>query len=335
MALPKHVEALIKETEELEKQLQEAPEEPEALEPSEEAPEAEPVKPDEEPVAKPEIAEEEAEKPQQAEAEPKTDELAKAEQRYKTLQGMFDAEKRKNREVIDSLSEKISTLESKLTAQVEATQKAEAKLQYVTDDDVRNFGEDLVDFSRRAAREEGQDLEARIEARIAAVQKENEELRQQLNQSSEQAAVTSFEQRLHRIVPDFDQVNTDPRWIAWLDEYDAVLRGPRRSVAEMAYGQGDAEAVAHYVQLFKDSIAPVAEVEEVKARKAEEVERQIQPTRTAQTQAPVSKQGKVYSDADIRNLFSKVANLDMKGFHDDARKLEAEIDRAYAEGRVR
>jgi hypothetical protein len=49
----------------------------------------------------------------------------------------------------------------------------------------------------------------------------------------------------------------------------------------------------------------------------------------------VSQQGKVFTDLDIQKMFRRAIELSAKGQNDEARKLEAEIDLAYKEGRVK
>ena len=142
--------------------------------------------------------------------------------------------------------------------------------------------------------------------------------------------VASFEQRLYRMVPDFESVNANPKWIAWLNEVDPLLRAPRSSVAQQAFNRGDAEGVAHYVAMFKKSVAPV----EPTADKTTELELQIQPNRSATSTPPTSQKGKVYTNADIEKMFRKATDLGIKGRSDEAKKLEAEIDAAFTEGRV-
>ena len=334
MALPKQVEKLIKETEALEEQLKAKPQ-MEVVEQPEKAVEAKEPEVVEEQDTQPDIVEEAVEATEQPveKAEPdrrQEDELAKADQRYKTLQGMFDAEKKKHRDEVSALSSKLNALEERLTKQQEATKAAEARLQLVTEDDVKNFGEDLVDLGRRTAREENHELESRLNSQLEAIMKENAELRELLKGNTKQTETMGFEQRLYRAIPDFNEVDNDPAWINWLNETDPMLRAPRRAAAAQAFESGDVEAVAHYVRLFKESKAP-EQPSKTESKKGE-LERQIQPTRTAQTNAPVSKQGKLYSENDIQRMFIKLSKM---GNSDEARKLEAEIDAAYSEGRVR
>ena len=179
---------------------------------------------------------------------------------------------------------------------------------------------------RKVAREVASEFRGELDAMRA----ENEKLREQLTSTGTQVSEASFEQRLYRMVPDFEAVNANPKWIAWLNEVDPLIRAPRSSVAQQAFNRGDAEGVAHYVAMFKQTIAPV----EQKADKTEELERQLQPNRGATSAPPTSQKGKVYTNADIEKMFRKAADLGTKGQTDAAKKLEAEIDAAYMEGRV-
>jgi hypothetical protein len=196
----------------------------------------------------------------------------------------------------------------------------------VTDADVEAFGQDLIEVQRKVARE----VAAEFRGELDAMRAENEKLREQLTSTGTQVSEASFEQRLYRMVPDFEAVNADPKWIAWLNEVDPLLRGPRSSVAQEAFNRGDAEGVAHYVALFKQTITPV----EQKADKTEELERQLQPNRGAPSAPTASPKGKVYTNADIEKMFRKAADLGTKGQTEAAKKLEAEIDAAFMEGRV-
>lgn len=318
MALPRQVEAQLKEIEAIEKQLQ-APAEPApaAVEPAPAAQQNETA---------PTTAAESAPTTAVAEPAPAPAEDPKWEQRYKTLKGMYDAEVPRLHAQVKELTAAIAQLQAQQAPAAPAPAPATQKL--VTDEDVQAFGEDLIEVQRKVARE----VAAEFRTEIDALKAQNAQLQQQLGQTGQQVAETSFDQRLHRLVPDFSALNDDPRWIAWLDEVDPMLRGPRRIAAQEALNRGDAEGVAHYVDLFRQSIAPAAQPAPA-ADKAAELERQIQPRRAAGNGAPAP-QGKLYTAANISEMFGRAARLSASGQIDEARKLEAEIDAAYMEGRV-
>lgn len=316
MALPRQVADKIKEVEALEQQLSGEQPKPSA-QPQEEL--------------KPEVETPEAELPE-VEETPKVEEAPKAEepkvndeedvavwkQKYKTLKGMYDAEVPKLHSQVKELKGELE----KVAATVKAREEAQPK-NLVTDDDVENFGEDMVDFQRRVATE----VASKYEAELA-------ELRTKLDQVSSDAkqtvGETKFDAQLHRLVPDFDAINADPKWVAWLDEVDPILRAPRRTLAQQAFESGDAEGVAYYVDLFKS----VNNVEPPKEKPNKELESQIQPNRTTSSATPKGAP-KVYTSAQISQMFKKAATLSSTNRIEEANKLEAEIDAAYMENRVR
>lgn len=317
MALPKQVEAQLRELEALEKQLTEA------QNPAPADPAPTPAEPPQDPQPAPTES-----KP--VEPTPTPTEPAVAEetwqQKYKTLKGMYDAEVPRLHADLRDLKAQVDSLRKASETKPVEPAKPKAAEKLVTDADVEAFGSDLIEVQRKVARE----VAAEFRGELDAMRVENEKLREQLTNTGTQVSEASFEQRLYRMVPDFEVVNTNPKWIAWLNEVDPLLRAPRASVAQQAFNQGDAEGVAHYVAMFKKSVAPV----EPAADKTTELELQIQPNRSATSAPPTSQKGKVYTNADIEKMFRKATEMGVKGRVEEARKLEAEIDAAYMEGRV-
>jgi hypothetical protein len=317
MALPRQVEAQLRELEALEKQLAEG------NNPAPADPNPQPAEPPQDPQPQP--AEPKPVEPTPTPTEPVVAE-EKWEQKYKTLKGMYDAEVPRLHADLRELKAQVESLRKASETKPVEPAKPAAPTKLVTDADVEAFGQDLIEVQRKVAREVASEFRGELDAMRA----ENEKLREQLTSTGTQVSEASFEQRLYRMVPDFETVNADPKWIAWLNEVDPLLRAPRSSVAQQAFNRGDAEGVAHYVAMFKQTIAPV----EQKSDKTEELERQLQPNRGAPSAPTASPKGKVYTNADIEKMFRKAADLGTKGQTDAAKKLEAEIDAAFMEGRV-
>jgi HAMP domain-containing protein len=319
MALPRQVEAQLRELEEIEKQLA-AQQNPQAT-PEDPAPQqAQPAEPTQniEPVApQPEVK---PEKPIEPEVPEET-----WQQKYKTLKGMYDAEVPRLHSDVRELRSQMEKFQKAAEAPKPEPKPVKSE-KLVTDADVQAFGEDLIEVQRKVAREVASEFRDELDAMKA----ENEKLREQLTTTGTQVSEASFEQRLYRMVPDFQAVNADDRWIGWLNEVDPLLRAPRKSVAQDAFNRGDAEAVAHYIGMFKASVAPA----EQPSDKAAELEKQIQPNRSA-ANAPVSQQAKTYTDSQIQKMFQKSVEMSSRGQREEAMKLEAEIDAAYRENRVR
>jgi hypothetical protein len=321
MALPRQVEAQLRELEQIEKQIAES-QNPAPASPEPESADTSPAESSTpEPVVKQQVP---------VETKPEPTEPAIAEEtwqsRYIALKGKYDAEVPRLHADVRELKAQVDSLRKASETKPVETKKPTVAEKLVTDADVEAFGSDLIEVQRKVARE----VAAEFRGELDAMRAENEKLREQLTSTGTQVSEASFEQRLYRMVPDFEVVNADPKWIAWLNEVDPLLRAPRSSVAQQAFNRGDAEGVAHYVALFKQSNKPV----EPTADKTEELERQIQPNRSATSTPPTSQKGKVYTNADIEKMFRKATDLGVKGRVDEAKKLEAEIDAAFMEGRV-
>ena len=325
MALPKQVEQQLKEIEALEKQLAGDPEPTPAPEPD---PEPSPDPAPAEPTAP--ITEQ---KPVEKPREPATSEVPEEtwQQKYRTLKGMYDAEVPRLHAQVKELQAFVTQLRDDLeaakTAPAPQAPTDPRKSSLVTDDEVEAFGADLIEVQRKVAREVAMEFRSELDALKA----QNAELRAQIAKTGSQVGEVTFEQRLFQAVPDWNSVNNDPAWIEWLNEFDPILRGPRRNAAQAAYAAGDADGVAHYVQLFKATqAAPAPHVDQRQL----ELERQVQPTRTATSPTPTSQKGKMLTTKDVERMFLKVKDLNVAHKYDEAQKLEAEIDAAYMEGRV-
>lgn len=319
MALPKQVEQQLKEIEALEKQLMGEIDTPAPQDPA----------PDPEPPAEP-LEPKLADPPEPKPIENPAPEVPEEtwQQKYKTLKGMYDAEVPRLHAQVKELQTFVTQLKQQVDAKPDpalTTQTQARSENLVTDEEVEAFGKDLIEVQRKVAREVAMEFRAEIDALKA----ENSELKKQVQQTGNQVGEVSFEQRLYHLVPDWSALNADPQWIAWLDEFDPMLRAPRRAAAQGAYNSGDADGVAYYVKMFKDVTAtPVVDTKQA------ELERQVQPTRSATSQTPVSQKGKTYTTRDVEKMFLKVKDLNIAHKYDEAKKLEAEIDAAYMEGRV-
>jgi len=330
MALPRQVQAQLAEVEELEKTLNaqtEAPKKKKAKEPkvSEVTPEDTEA---EVPVEAEAAVEPEDAKP--ADTSP-TDVADEFEQKYKTLRGKYDAEVPRLHSQVKDLTAKLNNLSESLAAKPKEPTKPKEKVSYVTDEDRAEFGEELIGVQRRVAQEVSQEYEGRFEQQSAII----EQLQKQLKLTGNQVGEMSFSQKLSQIVPDFASIDNDERWVEWLNEYDPMLRGPRRDQAAQAFNNGDAEAVAHYVKLWKASLGP--DVPQERQTRQAELEKQVAPNRSANsaTTKSVGKDAKFYSEREIAAAWNKIRTLNTRHKYDEATKLEADITTAYLEGRVR
>lgn len=314
MTLPKAVAAATEELAALEQQLQ-APVEPETA-PDGQTEDAHPTpEPSPEPVTAAPVASTDVPHP-----EPQEVPEEKWEHKYRRLQGKYDAEVPRLHAQVRELQGVLAQMQQQMQAPPPPAEQPKEPDKYVSDEDVANYGEDFVDIQRRITLDATRDLRKQVE-----------ELKAQLAQQGSKVQSVSFEARLLKAVPDFEQINADPAWIEWLDEVDPLIRAPRRAIAQQAYTNGDVEAVKSYVDLWRKSQAPAQPAPAVSRQ--QELQRQVQPSR-ATTSAPSSGAKKTYTMSEAEALFNRIQHLTAQGRIDEAKRLDAEISAAYQEGRI-
>lgn len=250
------------------------------------------------------------------------------EQRFRVIEGKYRAEiprlHDQNRELSERLEQALKALEEKAQTPVE-----EKKL--VTDADVESFGEDMVDMVRRAAREEFDALAKKfageLDKRFGAVAAKVEQ--------TEQVVVKSAKDKFWDAVDtkhaDFEAVNSDPRWFAFLDTRIPGSRLTRRTLAEKAIAELDAEALVEQINLFKESL-PKAEPQQP-AKQKPNLNSQVAPNTSGASNPSPDPVGKIWTGAEYAAALDHRNMQRMSRADYDA--LVAEAETAFAEGRVR
>lgn len=331
-ALPKQVEQDLRDLEEYERQLK-APtsgETPPVGTPPVEKAQAEP------PLAPAPVEKTAAPAPEVPLAPVKDD----WEHKYQTLLGKYNAEVprmfQQNKELGDQLRGMQQQLDTLKQAPAAAPAPAAAVESLVTDKDVTEYGAELIDVQRRVAREELRGVVAPLQDELKKRDKEVADLKALLTKTGGDVAAVTFEQKLNQVVPDFPAINTDPKWIAFLDEVDPFTREPRRAFAEFAYNNGDVARIKQVVDFYKQTAGVTTPAADVRQQRQTELERQITPTRTtATTSVTPTANDRVYTEAEVTAGFNRVRQLNISGKYDEASKLEAELSEAYMTGRVR
>lgn len=247
--------------------------------------------------------------------------------KYMTLQGMFNAEVPRLNAQIRDLKQALDEAAAKAKAPEPAPPAARTKL--VTDKDVEEFGTEMIDLARRIAEETVSSRETELQAQIAKLEERNAALEKQVGGVVEKQGVVtrqSYLQGLARQVPDYEAINKDPRWLKWLDEVDPLSGERRQTYLDKAFDAMDADATARLFLLWQKSV-------EVKSPAPSPLERQVAPgPARAPTQAPAAE--KSWTLAEIETFYSDVARGKYRGKEAEQARIENEIDRAIASGRV-
>lgn len=180
------------------------------------------------------------------------------EQKFKTLQGKYDAEvPRLQRQLNDESSARsrveslLASIEARQAAPAPAAQPQQQPQQFnVPADMIETYGDDFVNAMRTVARAEAQNLVAPLNTEI------NNRLGQFQRSLGAQEHHTrvqtyrDFNERLLQLVPDVATLNTNQEFLDWLAQPDPFSGEIRQRLLDVAAQAGNAERVAAFFQTF-------------------------------------------------------------------------------------
>lgn len=186
------------------------------------------------------------------------------EQKYKVLQGKYNAEvPRLQRTVgeqtgrMEQMTQQLVSLQAMIAAmqQRQAAPPAAAPQSLVKPEEIKEFGPDLHDFIRRTAQEAVQPtLEqslrpVREQVKAAADAAQNVAQTEARNKRAEVFAL------LNKEVPDWQSQDKDPGFLEWLDQTDPYSGQQRGYLLKAAMSQNDAPRVVLFFQTYRNENA--------------------------------------------------------------------------------
>lgn len=172
------------------------------------------------------------------------------EHKYRTLQGLFNAESRAWQTERKSFESRIQALEH--VPKQPTAEPAQTKSTRVTSQDVDTYGPELLDVIGRKAAEMADQI---VALRLAEIQPAIDETRERVSSVAGQvykSAQDRFYGELATAVPDWQSVNADSRWLEWLGEVDPLSGVARQVYLDNASQQLDHERAARLFQTFKE-----------------------------------------------------------------------------------
>lgn len=194
-------------------------------------------------------------------AEPKKE--AKGEEYYahriKTMQGMFDAEKSRLKATLAEKDEKISALNTALESlnkrliEIEKSKPIDVK-DYATPEALDKYGADTFEAVIKAAKQVAEskipDLDAEIDRRLKPHQEELEREKAQIRERQKEIFWSTLEER----VPEWSQINEDPRFLEWLSQEDDFSGVQRQDLLSDAQSKLDTNRVVKMFKTFQQSL---------------------------------------------------------------------------------
>lgn len=250
--------------------------------------------------------------------------------KYHTLKGMYDAEVPRLHSQVREMQTQIQQLIADKAA-VEATKVEQKQVveSLITEQDKEAFGPDLIDLIERAT----ESKVGTLREREAQLVQEIKELKGQLGSVSERQVVSDkdrFLAGLGQQVSDWESLNVDQGFLAWLQQVDPVYGIPRQAALANAYEILDVNRVANIFKAYKQTLPQTPAPSKAK----QELQRQVAPTRTRSTTTPSDNvNDKIFTNQDIEQFY----NDWRRGFYDEqeAADMEKQIHTAIAEGRIR
>ena len=259
------------------------------------------------------------------------------EQRYRTLQGMYNADTGRLRAENQQMQHRLSQLEQLMSTMSQApTPAATPDQKFVTEQDIEEYG-DSVDLMRRVTREEtlvAQREIAELRDTIRKLQANVVPRVEQVAQAQANSTEQYFWSELNSMVPDWRDVNSHPEFHNWLLEVDPLSGLTRQTFLDNAQRSYDAKRVAQFFNSWKQSSGNQVAQSTQRAAQSE-LEKQVTPGKSRGGGQPSSGgQQKTYSSADIAKFYADVRTGRFKGKEDERARIERDIFAAQREGRI-
>ena len=267
------------------------------------------------------------------------------EQKYKTLQGMYNAEiprlhagKRELADRVSQLEKLLSTTANKIEPTPTTSVEPEKPQVLITEQDMEDYG-DSIDVMRRVSKEESnvsnnriaqiEGVIQRLQSNFNGVVPRVEQLTQQQNQSTEH----SFWSQLESNVPNWRDTNVDPDFQNWLLSIDPLTGISRQTYLEDAQSNFDVERVANFFSAWGEKNGkPRAQQE--KANSQSQLEKQVAPGKGKSTGIPTSTSDQIYAPSDISQFYNDVKQGKYKGQDKERARIERDIFAAQRDGRI-
>lgn len=245
-------------------------------------------------------------------------EIETANARWQSLQGM--------------VNKKDSEIEQMRLLLAQLSQKAEqpaAPANLVTSKDEDDFGADMVDMNRRVAAEVFNNMIKSVNARLDKM----EQSIAGVSNATSKIAGESFDDALTRQVPNWEAVDKDPAFIAWLNEVDGFSGRTKLELLQAAYSSGNLKSTVAIFKAFEGVKQPVSAPVEP-AAPASNVAKFVAPGKSKSSASPAvqTTQPKTWSTADISKLYEDKRNRRIT--EEEFVKQESDLFAAQREGRI-
>jgi hypothetical protein len=261
--------------------------------------------------------------------------------KFLTLQGKYNTETATLRSQVTTLTQEIEALKAAKpapTPEPKPAAPAPEPQKLVTQQDVETFGADLVDLMRRIVVETDAGEKARLQDQIAELKGLIPTLKKDVEQVTSATVDVKRERYfsdLEKLVPDYADINVDEAFLGWLTGEDPLSGFKRNAILQNAFNAFDHQRTAVIFNAFKQETGKTAPPPPA-PKPSEGLETQVSPAGSKTPTTPTPDDGqKIWSSSEVQDFYNAVTRGDYRGRQDEARRIDAEIDKALIENRVR
>jgi hypothetical protein len=263
--------------------------------------------------------------------------IAQSDHRWKVAQGMIakkDEELSVMRELLAEMRQQPQAQQQTDTAQVQTVAE-----NLVTKDDVREYGEEMIDMMTRVAKSvAGADVQKALNAMDARLSKLEGSVKT-VEQTSGKTAQNIFFTELSRKASGWQQLNTDAGFLTWLEEVDPGTGLTKQELLTDAVGRRNVERAAYFFNAYKEKTGMVTptdaapQQQQPQAPQASGKDALVAPGRPRGGTPPQQgSEKRMWTRAEIAQLYADYRNkrITAKEFQ----KLERDVFAAQREGRI-
>jgi hypothetical protein len=268
------------------------------------------------------------------------------QQKFQTLQGKYNAEVPSLRNQVAELSRQVQDLTAARPAPTPEPAPAPAVAtlpKLITDEDTETYGNDLIDLIRRVAVETDAGEKAKLQGEIAELRKQmtaNAAQVERVQGNVEGERRATYFTDLAKACPTYEAVDNSDEFKAWLLETDDFSGIVRNEILQQRYHAFDASGTAKIFNAYLAGATPSptpTPTAEPAVTPQDELALQVSPgqARASTPITPDTDAKKIWTVGEMDVFYKDVARGDYRGRRAEVERIEAEIDRALAEGRVR
>jgi hypothetical protein len=262
--------------------------------------------------------------------------------KYDVLRGKWDKEIPRMNDEIRYLREELAKSResvgvlmgrvNEMQAGQRQAQEPQPSRQAQEPDTVRKFRDEYQDIAGP--------IDQMIESKLSVLKAQNpdndETTARRVNMTAAQVAELNrklFIRDMNELCPEWQKINTDPKFIQWLTNIDPLTGQPYQSMLTQASNANDAVRVSNFFNAWKAETGAQGVTQQTQPRQ-KPLESKVEPSRRGG--GPATERGgkKTYTRQEIQQFYRDVQRGAYRGRDEDFMRIDRDIVAAQSEGRI-